>query len=214
MLCSLRVLLWCTMAQWAVRKPPSVILLYDLVSQGQQLTQVDHNLLDTLGSMAKRASLWEASVRDAFRGPAENADSLIDVDTLQKLLEEAKHIPVLLSLEPKVVAALDDGGNRYCLCRGPNDGTFMVQCDDCDQWFHGSCVNLKVGYKALNTSNGYFGCCTTSLRVPIVFFSHSFCTVNPFLWCHVRNRRVTRASTTLNAPGARRRRVASTLTVK
>lgn len=144
MLCSLRVLLWCTMAQWAVRKPPSVILLYDLVSQGQQLTQVDHDLLDTLGNMAKRASLWEASVRDAFRGPAENIDSLIDVDTLQKLLEEAKHIPVLLSLEPKVVAALDDGGNRYCLCRGPNDGTFMVQCDDCDQWFHGSCVNLKV----------------------------------------------------------------------
>ncbi|CBJ26123.1 conserved unknown protein [Ectocarpus siliculosus] len=150
MLCSLRVLLWCTMAQWAVRKPPSVILLYDLVSQGSQLTQVDHNLLETLGHMAKRASLWEASVRDAFRGPAENVDSLIDVDTLQKLLEEAKHIPVLLSLEPKVVAALDDGGNRYCLCRGPNDGTFMVQCDDCDQWFHGSCVNLKEGDKSLN----------------------------------------------------------------
>eukprot|EP00752_Nemacystus_decipiens_P009884 g8817.t1 len=150
MLCSLRVLLWCTMAQWAVRKPPSVILLYDLVSQGQQLTLVDHDLLDTLGNMAKRASLWEASVRDAFRGPAENTDSLIDVDTLQKLLEEAKHIPVLLSLEPKVVAALDDGGNRYCLCRGPNDGTFMVQCDDCDQWFHGSCVNVKEGDKSLN----------------------------------------------------------------
>eukprot|EP00903_Cladosiphon_okamuranus_P013909 g12937.t1 len=150
MLCSLRVLLWCTMAQWAVRKPPSVILLYDLVSQGQQLTQVDHELLETLGGMAKRASLWEASVRDAFRGPAENTDSLIDVGTLQRLLEEAKHIPVLLSLEPKVVAALDDGGNRYCLCRGPNDGTFMVQCDDCDQWFHGSCVNLKEGDKSLS----------------------------------------------------------------
>lgn len=140
------------MAQWAVRKPPSVILLYDLVAQGSQLTQVDHDLLDTLGHMAKRASLWEASVRDAFRGPAENVDSLIDVDTLEKLLEEAKHIPVLLSLEPKVVAALDDGGNRYCLCRGPNDGTFMVQCDDCDQWFHGSCVNLKVRYDSVPSS--------------------------------------------------------------
>lgn len=144
MLCSLRVLLWCTMAQWAVRKPPSVILLYDLVSQGQLLTQVDDDLLETLGTMAKRASQWEASVRDAFRGPADKVEGLIDVDTLRKLLDQAKHIPVLLPLEPKVVAALDDGGNRYCLCRGPNDGTFMVECDDCDQWFHGSCVNLKV----------------------------------------------------------------------
>lgn len=132
------------MAQWAVRKPPSVILLYDLVSQGQQLTQVDHDLLKTLGTMARRASLWEASVRDAFRGPAGNVDSLIDVGTLRKLLEDAKRIPVLLSLESKVAAALDDGGNRYCLCRGPNDGTFMVECDECEQWFHGECVNLKV----------------------------------------------------------------------
>lgn len=144
MLCSLRVLLWCTMAQWAVRKPPSVILLYDLVSQGQQLTQVDHDLLETLGTMARRASLWEASVRDAFRAQPDNASSPIDVATLRNLLAEAKRIPVSLSLEPKVVAALEDGGNRYCLCRGPNDGSFMVGCDTCEEWFHGLCVNLKV----------------------------------------------------------------------
>lgn len=142
------------MAQWAVRKPPSVILLYDLVSQGQLLTQVDDDLLETLGTMAKRASQWEASVRDAFRGPAEKVEGLIDVDTLRKLLDQAKHIPVLLPLEPKVVAALDDGGNRYCLCRGPNDGTFMVECDDCDQWFHGSCVNLKVRHNIYMIARG------------------------------------------------------------
>lgn len=155
MLCSLRVLLWCTMAQWAVRKPPSVILLYDLVSQGQQLTQVDHDLLETLGNMARRASLWEASVRDAFRAPADITSTPIDLITLRKLLDEAKHIPVLLSLEPKVVAALDDGGNRYCLCRGPNDGSFMVGCDTCEEWFHGACVKLKVSTTLLLASTRY-----------------------------------------------------------
>lgn len=144
MLCSLRVLLWCTMAQWAVRKPPSVVLLYDLVSQGQQLSQVDHDLLETLGTMARRASLWEASVRDAFRAPSDESSSPIDVATLRNLLTEAKQIPVLLSLEPKVVAALEDEGNRYCLCRGPNDGSFMVGCDTCEEWFHGACVKIKV----------------------------------------------------------------------
>ena len=50
-----------------------------------------------------------------------------------QLLGQAKDIPVLLSLESEVSAALEDGGNRYCLCRGPNDGSFMVECDVCQQ---------------------------------------------------------------------------------
>ncbi|KAI9142533.1 hypothetical protein BKA69DRAFT_1013845, partial [Paraphysoderma sedebokerense] len=30
----------------------------------------------------------------------------------------------------------------YCLCRKPNDGSFMIQCDKCSDWFHGACVNV------------------------------------------------------------------------
>ena len=30
----------------------------------------------------------------------------------------------------------------YCICRQENDGTFMVNCDECDDWFHGTCVNI------------------------------------------------------------------------
>ena len=30
----------------------------------------------------------------------------------------------------------------YCLCRGPDDRTFMIACDYCDEWFHGRCVHL------------------------------------------------------------------------
>ncbi|CAN0038377.1 unnamed protein product [Choristocarpus tenellus] len=132
------------MTQWAMRKPPSVSLVYDLVSQGQQLSQIDEELLDTLGSMASRASMWEAAVRNTFRATAADVTSPIDVATLNMLLDDAKGIPVLLPLEPKVVAAMEDGGNRYCLCRGPNDGSFMVGCDSCEEWFHGACVNIKV----------------------------------------------------------------------
>ncbi|CAM9199677.1 unnamed protein product [Discosporangium mesarthrocarpum] len=143
MLCNLRVLLWCTMAQWAVRRPPMVTLLYDLVSQGQQLTQVDQELLETLGSMTTRASVWEAEVRRAFRAPDHDPNSPINPQTLNKLLADAKGIPLQMPLEAKVVAAKEDGGLRYCLCRGPNDGTFMVCCDKCNGWFHGACVNIK-----------------------------------------------------------------------
>ncbi|KAH3691882.1 hypothetical protein DPMN_192424 [Dreissena polymorpha] len=30
----------------------------------------------------------------------------------------------------------------YCTCRRPWDGRFMIQCDYCDEWYHGSCVDI------------------------------------------------------------------------
>lgn len=30
----------------------------------------------------------------------------------------------------------------YCFCRKPYDGSFMIQCDGCAEWYHGRCVNL------------------------------------------------------------------------
>jgi hypothetical protein len=30
----------------------------------------------------------------------------------------------------------------HCLCRKPDDGQFMIQCDYCDEWYHGACINL------------------------------------------------------------------------
>ena len=30
----------------------------------------------------------------------------------------------------------------YCLCDKPDDGTTMIRCDACHEWYHGRCVNL------------------------------------------------------------------------
>jgi len=31
----------------------------------------------------------------------------------------------------------------YCICRKPYDPEiFMIACDSCDEWYHGSCINL------------------------------------------------------------------------
>lgn len=37
----------------------------------------------------------------------------------------------------------------YCTCRSPDDGTWMINCEACDEWFHGRCINLleSDGYK-------------------------------------------------------------------
>lgn len=31
----------------------------------------------------------------------------------------------------------------YCTCRGPDDGTTMVQCERCEEWYHTRCVGLS-----------------------------------------------------------------------
>ena len=56
-------------------------------------------------------------------------------------------MPVRLeTLRRRCVAIIDDGGKRYCFCRGPSDGAFMLGCNDgsaCgDEWFHGRCVGV------------------------------------------------------------------------
>lgn len=31
----------------------------------------------------------------------------------------------------------------YCLCRGPDDHRWMICCENCEDWFHGECININ-----------------------------------------------------------------------
>ena len=35
-----------------------------------------------------------------------------------------------------------DDSSVYCLSREPWQGRFIIQCDGCDEWFHGACVDI------------------------------------------------------------------------
>lgn len=35
-----------------------------------------------------------------------------------------------------------DDSKVYCFCKKPWQGRFMLQCDGCDEWFHGACVDI------------------------------------------------------------------------
>ncbi|KAJ9125839.1 hypothetical protein QFC24_002623 [Naganishia onofrii] len=37
----------------------------------------------------------------------------------------------------------DEDEELHCLCRKPEDGKTMIQCDDCDVWYHLACVKLR-----------------------------------------------------------------------
>ncbi|CAK7221225.1 COMPASS (complex proteins associated with Set1p) component [Sporothrix bragantina] len=43
---------------------------------------------------------------------------------------------------PGIDGNTSDNG-PYCICRGPDDHRWMIQCDDCEDWFHGDCVNIN-----------------------------------------------------------------------
>ncbi|KAF4998022.1 hypothetical protein FGRMN_3449 [Fusarium graminum] len=52
----------------------------------------------------------------------------------------------------------------YCLCRGADDHRWMIFCENCEDWFHGECINLskEVGENLIekflcpNCTNGNF----------------------------------------------------------
>ncbi|KAH3786336.1 hypothetical protein DPMN_164443 [Dreissena polymorpha] len=37
---------------------------------------------------------------------------------------------------------VEDGKDKpvYCTCRGIDNGSYMIACDVCEKWLHGSCV--------------------------------------------------------------------------
>ncbi|ORY47062.1 hypothetical protein BCR33DRAFT_116173 [Rhizoclosmatium globosum] len=35
-------------------------------------------------------------------------------------------------------------GDLFCYCRSLWDGRFMMQCNQCKEWFHGACLSPQV----------------------------------------------------------------------
>lgn len=53
----------------------------------------------------------------------------------------------------------DDPERLWCICQKPHNNRFMICCDRCEDWFHGSCVGVT---KAIGE------CCPGILCTPIV----------------------------------------------
>ena len=45
--------------------------------------------------------------------------------------------------ENDVLLPLAEEPEVYCICNGIDDGSFMLCCDICDEWFHGKCVGIS-----------------------------------------------------------------------
>ncbi len=53
----------------------------------------------------------------------------------------------------------------YCYCKQPWSGRFMIQCDYCDEWYHGSCVDVTAT-EAVNIQKYKCNSCKKSNTTP------------------------------------------------
>ena len=116
-------------------------------------------VLDTAAVKGKCSKL-----RPKWKGPGlvvrKLTDYLYEV-MLRKKLETINHdrmkpckdreLPAWLQKQSKSLLDGSDTGcstettgkdSLYCLCRGPDTGELMIQCEECREWYHGSCVNV------------------------------------------------------------------------
>lgn len=62
---------------------------------------------------------------------------------LEDLQKQANDIDVDFT-NSELMDRLAEALKTYCICGGKDDDTFMIQCDDCEDWFHGRCVHVEV----------------------------------------------------------------------
>ena len=48
-----------------------------------------------------------------------------------------------MSLTSETVNNAVEEEDKYCVCRGAYGNKFMIACDGCEEWFHGSGININ-----------------------------------------------------------------------
>lgn len=124
-------------------KRPKATDILALVREGGKLKLPDEKGLRMMKSMAQRATSWNSKASRLLM-PVPGEKRPYDMKELKNILAMADDIPLRMRLEPRLLAVIEDNGERHCICGGPSDGRMMLCCDKCDNWFHGHCVGLTT----------------------------------------------------------------------
>ena len=76
-----------------------------------------------------------------------------DIDIIDVNLEDN------FSLEGVANKSENDPNKLWCICRKPRNNRFMIACDICHEWFHGSCVGISPKKGKKMEDNGHEWTC-------------------------------------------------------
>ncbi|KAI8874116.1 hypothetical protein GQ42DRAFT_175987 [Ramicandelaber brevisporus] len=87
-----------------------------------------------------------ATAAAAVAAAAARLESVEPIATVSNGTEamQIEKAPVAGSSNSEKMEEVEEDANAvYCICRKSDDGTPMVQCEECQEWFHFSCVKLR-----------------------------------------------------------------------
>jgi len=96
------------------RKVPAKFMSQDLVIE-------DELIIKSISSVVSKDDLFGMETCNHKEEQSLDSDSSEEEDTSEDEQEKYK---------------------EYCLCRKPHANRFMIACDSCEEWFHGSCVGV------------------------------------------------------------------------
>lgn len=108
---------------------------------------------DTDVTVEKNAlSKWETDKRSSSQASSQDESHPKDfevlperrakVQTYVNLIEKGREKDKKRDERKDSITATDDEV-IYCLCRSSDCSTFMIACDICEEWYHGSCVGVE-----------------------------------------------------------------------
>lgn len=140
---SIKVFAWCLHLLEVLMRKPTVEEVRYLLSlcDGNSFKIPESKCIRMLRSMSSRAQLWQSKAKKALAADSK-AQNPYDLNMLKELFFAAKQIPLTMPEEARLWNTIEDKGCRHCICGGPSDGSFMLCCDNCDNWYHGICMKL------------------------------------------------------------------------
>jgi hypothetical protein len=132
---------WSLQTLAIIGKKPTLAEMKSVLSLASALKLPDEKAFRTMKLMVQRASQWQGKVRKIL-APKPGQTKSFNLDALKELLVGVEDIAVQIPETTKLKIAIKDKGARHCACGGPSDGRFMLCCDKCEIWFHGTCVSV------------------------------------------------------------------------
>jgi hypothetical protein len=137
---SFKSMAWCMFTLSIICRKPTLAETEMILSMASTIPLPGEKTVRTLKAMVQKAAPWRLRAVKALC-PLPGG-SKVPVESLKEVLDAAKEVPVHMPEAWRLQLAIKDNGSRHCTCGGLNDGRLMICCDNCQAWFHGSCVDV------------------------------------------------------------------------